>query len=357
MDNTACLLACNRIPHLGPRSLARCRSLWPDLNDLFRASLQELQAAGLSESVSLAIKQFDFSILDADLAWLTKPNHHVLIFGSAQYPKWLAEIPSPPIILYAKGDLDCLNQTLLGIVGTRHPSIAGANTAWRFAHDLAQVGLTIVSGLALGIDSQAHSGCLAAQGKTVAVLGTGIDIVYPRRNHVLAGQIAEAGLLISEFPLGSLPIANHFPRRNRIISGLSSALLVIEAAVRSGSLITAKFAMEQNRDVFAIPGSIYHSQASGCLRLLQQGACLVTSPQEVYDEMHLGGAQFTKNISIFPKICDNTQFLQHVGFEVTTVDQLVERSACPISEVLCKIVELELQGLIQMVPGGYMRCR
>lgn len=357
MDNIAFLLACNRIPNLGPRTIARCRKIWPDLADLFRANTKELQALGLSEQISLAIKEFDFSEIDADLTWMAKPDQHILILGSAQYPSLLTEIDDPPPILYAKGQLDCLSQPRIGIVGTRNPSASGAGTAWRFAHDLTQAGMTIVSGLALGIDAQAHSGCLAAKGKTIAVVGTGVDVVYPRRHRTLAQQIADTGLILSEFPLSSLPIANHFPRRNRIISGLSSALLVVEAALRSGSLITARFAMEQNRDVFAIPGSIYHPQASGCLRLLQQGACLVTTPQELYDEMHLGSAQFSKNISIFPEICDNTMFLQHIGFEVTTVDQIIERSGCNIDEVLCKIVELELQGWIQIVPGGYMRCR
>lgn len=357
MDNLAFLLACNRIPNLGPRTIARCRKIWPNLADLFNATHTELQALGLSEQIQHALKEFDFSIIDADLAWMEKPNHHILMLGDAYYPNLLAEIDDPPPILYAKGHLDCLSQPLLSIVGTRNPSAAGSNIAWQFAYDLSQAGLAIVSGLALGIDAQAHSGCLAAQGKTIAVLGTGIDEVYPRRHHSLTRQISESGLILSEFPLGSPPIAQHFPRRNRIISGLSTALLVVEAALRSGSLITAKFAMEQNRDVFAIPGSIYHSQASGCLRLLQQGACLVTTPQELYEELHLGNAQFVKNVSIYPEICDNAMFLQHIGFELTTVDQMIDRSGCNIDEVLCKIVELELQGWIQLVPGGYMRCR
>jgi DNA processing protein len=250
-----------------------------------------------------------------------------------------------------------LTQLTLGVVGTRNPSASGAETAWRFAHDLAQAGLTIVSGLALGIDAQAHRGCMAAEGKTVAVMGTGMNVIYPRRHQILAEQIAEKGLVLSEFPLNSPPIAQHFPQRNRIISGLSSAVLVIEAALRSGSLITARYAMEQNRDVFAIPGSIYHTQAKGCHRLLQQGACLVTSVQDVYDEMNLTGAHRIKNISIFPEICENTHLLQHIGFELTTIDQMIERSGFSVDEVLCKIVELDVQGWIEVVPGGYMRCR
>lgn len=357
MDNTACLLACNRIPNFGPRSIAFCQKVWPDLADLFRASTTELTALGLPEQVVKAIRGFDFTTIEADLAWMAHPRQHLLVCGTPQYPTLLTEIPDPPPILYAKGDLTCLAQPSLGIVGTRHPSATGSETAWHFAHELAQTGLTIVSGLALGIDAQAHRGCLEAGGRTVAVMGTGMEVIYPYRHQGLAEQIAETGLLLTEFPLRSPPIARHFPQRNRIISGLSSALLVVEAALRSGSLITARFAMEQNRDVFAIPGSIYHAQSRGCHRLLQQGACLVTTAQELYAEMLLGGQNGVKNISIYPEICDNTNFLQHVSFEPTTIDQMVARSGLSVDEVLCKVVELELQSLIQVVPGGYMRCR
>ena len=357
MDNIVFLLACNRIPNFGPRSIARCQKIWPNLADLFQASTAQLTALGLSEAVINAITHFEFKTIEADLAWMKGRNQHILALGTNYYPALLAEIPDPPPILYAKGQLDCLTQPTLGIVGTRNPSASGAETAWRWANELAQTGLTIVSGLALGVDAQAHQGCLAAKGKTVAVMGTGMNVIYPRRNHKLAEEIAESGLLLSEFPLNSPPIAQHFPQRNRIISGLSSAILVVEAALRSGSLITARYAMEQNRDVFAIPGSIYHAQAKGCHRLLQQGACLVTNAQEVMSEMNLTGTHRIKNISIFPEICDNTQLLEHVGFELTTIDQMIERSGFSVDEVLCKIVELDLQGWIQGVPGGYMRCR
>lgn len=357
MDNIAYLLACNRIPNFGPRSIAFCQKIWPNLADLFCASTSELTALGLPEQVVKAIHGFDFTTIDADLAWMVCPNHHILVCGTPQYPALLAEIADPPPIVYAKGYLDCLTQPTLGIVGTRNPSATGSETAWRFAHDLAQSGLTIVSGLALGIDAQAHRGCLVAGGRTVAVMGTGMDIIYPYRHQTLAEQIAETGLILSEFPLNSPPIARHFPQRNRIISGLSSAILVVEAALRSGSLITARYAMEQNREVFAIPGSIYHAQSRGCHHLLQQGACLVTTAQELYEEMRLGGQDGIKNLSIYPEICDNTNFLQHVSFDLTTVDQMMERSGFSVDDVLCKVIELELQGLIQVVPGGYMRCR
>jgi DNA processing protein len=357
MDDLVYLLACNRIANFGPRSLARCLKVFPDLADLFRATHKQLCALGLDELVATAIRTFDFSTIEPDLKWMMQPNQHILGLGMPEYPALLAEIVDPPLILYAKGQISCLQQPCLGIVGTRNPSVSGSETSHRFAYDLALAGLTIVSGMALGIDAQAHRGALKAEGKTIAVLGTGVDVIYPRRHKDLAAQIAEHGLLLSEFPLQSPPIAHHFPQRNRIISGLSTSVLVVEAALRSGSLITARFAMEQNRDVFAIPGSIYHTQSRGCHHLLQQGACLVTSPEDICAELQLSGAQFTKNISILPEICDNTLFLQHICFELTTIDQIIERSGFSIDEVLCKVVELELQGWIQVVPGGYMRCR
>ena len=357
MDNTAYLLACNRIPNLGSRRIARCLKIWPDLAGLFKATAAQLTALGFSESLIRAIIDFDFKIIEADLAWMSVPNQHILVMGSTQYPQLLAQIPDPPPILYAKGQLDCFMQPALGIVGTRNPTGSGAEVAWRFANELAQAGLVIVSGLAIGIDGQAHRGCLAAEGKTVAVMGTGIDVIYPRRHQILAEEIAETGLILSEFPLASPPVARHFPQRNRIISGLTSAVLVIEAALRSGSLITARYAMEQNRDVFAIPGSIYNQHAKGCHRLVQQGACLVTTTQEVLEEMNLTGSHRLNNISISPEICENKRLLVHIGFELTTVDQIIERSAFSVDKVLCDLVELDLQGWIQAVPGGYMRCR
>lgn len=357
MDNIPYLLACNRIPHLGPRSMALCWKIWPNLADFFSASSADLTEVGLPTTVIQAIHNFDFKTIEAELAWMTEPQHHLLIYGTPQYPALLAEIADPPPILYAQGDLNCLTQPTLGVVGTRNPSATGSETAWRFAHELVEVGLTIVSGLALGIDAQAHRGCLSAGGRTIAVMGTGINTIYPSRHQALAAEIAATGLLLTEFPFHSPPLAHHFPQRNRILSGLSSALLVVEAALRSGSLITARYAMEQNRDVFAIPGSIYHTQSRGCHRLLQQGAGLVTTPQELLEEMHLYDQSGIKNISIFPEICDNSNFLRYIDFALTTIDQIVEYSGLSVDDVLRNVIELELQGLIEVVPGGYMRCR
>lgn len=222
MDNQYYLLACNRIKDFGPRRIALCMENWPNLADLFRASVVELQQVGLPKQVAQSIKTFDFSGVDEDMIWLNKnPNHHVLTLGAPHYPRLLAEIYDPPPVLYARGELRCLDQALLAMVGSRQPSVMGEETAWRFAHELAQAHVTIVSGLAMGIDAQAHRGCLSAGGATIAVMGTGMNIIYPRQHQDLAEKIVENGLLMSEFPLNTSPNAGHFPRRNRIIYGLS----------------------------------------------------------------------------------------------------------------------------------------
>ena len=279
----------------------------------------------------------------------------MLTWDDPEYPPLLKEIHDPPPVLYAIGDLLSFQQPTVAMVGTRKPSIMGSETAWRFAFELAGKNITIVSGLALGIDAQAHSGCLAAGGKTIAVMGTGIDCIYPRRHVQLADKIGENGLLLSELPLQSPPIAGHFPRRNRIISGLSLSTLVVEAAVRSGSLITARLACEQNRDVLAIPGSIYNPQARGCHHLLQQGAKLVTTSNDVLDEL---GIDYTKVVPEFVNTLasENKNLVKCIGFEVTTVDQIITRSGLNVEKVVCNLAELELQGVVKAIPGGYMRC-
>jgi DNA processing protein len=207
----------------------------------------------------------------------------------------------------------------------------------------------------MGIDAHAHSGCLEAGGKTIAVMGTGIDVIYPRRHRHLAKKISESGLLLSELPLQSLPIAGHFPRRNRIISGLSLSTLVVEAAIKSGSLITARLALEQNRDVLAIPGSIYNPESRGCHQLLQEGAKLVTSCADVLDEL---GIESQPVVTSLPLALaeENKNLVKCIGFEMTTVDQIIIRSGLSFEKVACSLADLELQGIIRSISGGYMRC-
>lgn len=220
MNNKRFFLALNQMHAVGPRTVAKLLQRWPNLAELFQLPSAQVEQAGVPKELAQAIKQFNFDKLDADWRWQETEGHFLLTWDDPEYPALLKEISDPPPVLYAKGDLSSFLQPTVAMVGSRKPSITGSETAWRFAYDLAMKNITIVSGLALGIDAQAHSGCIAAGGKTIAVMGTGIDSIYPRRHLSLAEKIGEKGLLLSELPLKSPPIAGHFPRRNRIISGL-----------------------------------------------------------------------------------------------------------------------------------------
>lgn len=346
------LLALNHIPSIGPRTTLKLLNLWPELKTCFDSSFKQLQEAGLSPRLAHAILSFDWDTLNADFEFEKTANQTILTLEDAAYPPLLKEIHDPPPILYAKGNLSCLSQTTLAMVGTRKPSVRGRETAWEWAKALSQ-SLTIVSGLAQGIDAAVHEGCLSAQGKTIAVLGTGIDIIYPRQHKNLALKISENGLLLSEFPLNTSPKPGHFPRRNRIISGLSIATLVIEAALKSGSLITARFALEQNRGVLALPGSIHLPQARGCHYLLKQGACLVTTYQEVLDELGLYAGKVQSAPPVISSMQDNV--LECIGIEPTSVDAIITQSGLPMDEVITRLIKLEIDGLIQAGLGGYIR--
>lgn len=306
--------------------------------------------------VACAISKFDFRPVENDLYWESQSDkRRIITIIDDSYPELLKQISSPPLVLYTVGNFSCISAQSIALVGSRKPSVIGLQNAYNFAFELAKTPVTIVSGLALGIDTRAHEGAIAAGGRTIAVMGTGIDKIYPHRNLALAEIICENGLLISEFPLQMPPKAGHFPRRNRIISGLTLATLVVEAAVKSGSLITAKFALEQNRDVLAIPGSIQNQQARGCHQLLQQGAKLITSSADVLEELNLD----FKRLDISEPSVNNIDkgMLKYIGYEITSVDQLMNRSGWPINDIMCELAKLELKGIVSSVPGGYMRCR
>lgn len=357
MNNLSYYLALNRMERVGPRTVAKLQKRWPDLQQMFQLSAIELEQAGLSSALAQTIAGFDLNLIQEDLNWLAAADeHHILTWDSPEYPALLKEIIDPPVVLYAKGQLACLKQPTLAVVGSRNPTITGSENARQFAKAIASHGITIVSGLALGIDAEAHQGCLDARGQTIAVLGTGIDQIYPYRHRELSLQIAQNGLLISEFPLKSPPSAGHFPRRNRIISGLSLCTLVVESAIKSGSLITARMALEQNRDVLAIPGSIHNPLARGCHYLLQQGAKLVTSVADVLEELQIDSEQQTADKAILPLASENKNLVKFIGFEMTTVDQIILRSGCTVEQVTSELAKLELNGAVVSVPGGYMRC-
>lgn len=308
----------------------------------------------------------DWAAVDSDLAWLQGADAAVLVYTDPAYPGLLREIPDPPPVLFVLGDTGILAQPQLAIVGSRNPTASGRGTACAFAEHLAGAGLTITSGLALGVDAAAHQGALAAAGGgTVAVTGTGLDRVYPASHRELAGAIRERGALVSEFPPGMPPLAANFPRRNRIISGLSLGTLVVEAAVRSGSLISARFALEQGREVFAIPGSIHNPLARGCHRLIRDGAKLVETAEDIVEEL---GALAGVSLEIARREAAGSsaagdhaealdpqqhRVLEAVGFEPTAVDLVVIRTGLTPDAVCSMLMELELHGWVASSPGGH----
>lgn len=292
------------------------------------------------------------------LDWASRPGHSVLTLADEDYPRLLLEVPDPPVLLFAHGRTELLRRPALAIVGSRNATAQGRSSAESFARTFSEAGLTIVSGLALGVDAAAHRGGLAAQGSTIAILGTGIDVRYPPHNSNLADQIAQEGLLLSEFPLGTRALGHNFPRRNRLISGLSVGCLVVEAALGSGSLITARCAAEQGREVFAIPGSIHSPLAKGCHALIKSGAKLVESADDVLAELpgfgSLARAKTATRASA-PRTADaenEDPVLANMGFDPVDVDLLCARMGWPVERVTSELLRLELEGRIATLPGG-----
>jgi DNA processing protein len=296
-------------------------------------------------------------LIGTTLAWLQAPSHHVLALGDACYPQALANIPDPPLLLYIKGRIDLLARPALAIVGSRNATVQGKANAAAFATALSDAGVCIVSGLALGIDAAAHEGALRGAGSTIAVVGTGADLFYPARNRTLAERIGSEGCIVSEYALGTPPTSGNFPRRNRIISGLSSGVLVIEAAAQSGSLITARVAAEQGREVFALPGSIHAPLAKGCHRLIRDGARLVETVSEVLEAMQVSplampAASNKAAANGLPTETDCTDLLAQLGHEPLDVDELLERLDTDIGQLSMGLLALEMAGMIERLPGG-----
>ncbi len=354
-------------PALGRTLLARCG---PTAEAAFAAGRSAWRAAGASDAACAALAAPDWAGVEGDLAWLAQPGHHFLPFNDARYPARLNSIADAPLALFVAGDPEALSLPQLGIVGSRNPTSGGLEHARDFAAHLSRSGLVITSGLALGIDAAAHEGALSAGGLTLAVLGTGPDQIYPLRHQALAARIVQSGALLSEFPPGTPALAEHFPRRNRLISGMSLGILVVEAALRSGSLITARLAMEQGREVFAIPGSVHNPLAKGCHRLIRDGAKLVESVQDIFEEL---GAALGPAFVPQPKPVDNARpllntagaggigaaadpdyarLLSAMGHEPQRLDRLVESTGLTVEAVSSMLLILELQGQVAVVPGG-----
>jgi DNA processing protein len=329
--------------------------------EIFRQSHTALATLVGSKLATNLLAEPETESIERALEWAAHDNHYVVTLADADYPQALLRTADPPPLIYVVGRPDLLNAPALAIVGSRSATPQGLANAEQFAKNFSDAGLTIVSGLALGIDAAAHRGALKGAASTIAVVGTGADIVYPSRNRDLAKDIAERGAIVSSFALGTPAIGSNFPRRNRLISGLARGVLVVEAAMQSGSLITARLAGEQGREVFAIPGSIHSPLAKGCHRLIKQGAKLVESAQDVLEELgelpprvaavvgdraapsppHAGAAD-----------ADMLNLLQHLGREESDVDILCQRTGLTTARVCAMLLQLELEGSVASLPGG-----
>lgn len=351
------------IPRFGKARLSRVAAFCDyDVESFFQMSDKSLKQLGFDEEQVQVITQMPAKAVSNIEAWLEKSDlNYILTINNPKYPDLLRETTSPPLVLFGTGNQLLLAKPQLAIVGSRNPSESGKQNAISFARELAGNDCVITSGLAMGIDSFAHKGALTNVGKTVAVLGCGIDICYPKRNAKLSREILEqGGSVVSEFVPGTPPLAHHFPRRNRIISGLSLGTLVVEAAIKSGSLITAYYALQQNREVFAIPGNINNPLTRGCHHLIKQGAKLVEQVADILEEFSATLNNGLKNDekklqkSINQRLATDV-LLDSVDYDTTSIDLVAQRSGLPVSVVLTKLLEYELRGVVTSVPGGYIK--
>jgi len=351
-----------RAPGLSAARLLEIEALGPGLSALEQPDRAALGQLGLTTTAIRWLTNPDEALVAADLRWLETTNTTLLPAVSPGYPPMLLESPDAPAVLYVRGDERILGEPQLAMVGSRNPTAGGRATAREFAIFFAQAGLTITSGLALGIDTACHEGALAGGGPTVAVLGCGLDQIYPRENQALAEHIAAAGAVITEFPPGTSPLPACFPQRNRIIAGLSHGTLVVEAAQRSGSLITARLAGVAGREVFAIPGSIHNPLARGCHHLIRQGAKLVERPEDVLSELKISlvaqlvaGAPeepLSRQPGAPPLDKEYKILLDALAFEPASVDSLIDRTGMNSESIASMLLILELDGHVAPHPGG-----
>lgn len=362
-------------PGIGPQRYSRLLESIGTPKQILAASSSQLTETGLSTKLASAILDTPETLANSDIDWLTADsNHFVITVDDKEYPDLLKQIDSPPPVLFIKGNISLLQDPQLAIVGSRNPTQGGRDNAYEFAHYLAGKGLCITSGLALGIDGFSHKGALDANAPTIAVTATGLDRVYPAKHKDLAHVISRQGVIVSEHTIGTPVRAQNFPRRNRLISGLSVGTLVIEAAVKSGSLITARYASEQGREVFAIPGSIHNPLARGCHQLIRQGAKLVETAEHILEEISPALKQYletkdpNEESQITPVISKNDDtnkpdedqwlILEMMGFDPLPIDKLVVQTGLTINKVSSILLLLELQGHIEACGGGlYIRLK
>ncbi|NOY16765.1 MAG: DNA-protecting protein DprA [Gammaproteobacteria bacterium] len=365
-------LALNRVTGVGPAAFSNLFQYFSSASAVFKANRTQLShVPGLTDdAVDGLLKGIEATNVELDILWLEEDaSHQVIFFQHQDYPELLARIHRPPPVLFLKGNAALLHTPQLSIVGSRNPTPGGIENARAFSAELAACGLTITSGLAAGIDGAAHQGALEARdgdknGRTIAIAATGLDRIYPSHHRELAYRIVEKGLMVSEFPVGTGPLHKNFPRRNRVISGLSLGILVVEAAKRSGSLISARYAMEQDREVFAIPGSIHSPQSRGCHWLIKQGAKLVETSEDIAEEilMMLPSVKLElrdtndseiERERVMHDLSRSEQLLMNaLGFDPVTLDSLLSRTGMVIDELSANLSQLELKGLIDSLPGG-----
>jgi DNA processing protein len=361
-DESCAWVTLTRAPELDVSTLPRALETLLHAQGIVQASDASRAGAGISAASREFLSSTQAALTGAERAWLDNPRHHVVPFTDARYPALLRTVQRHPIALYVIGNPDLLNDPQLAIVGSRNPTVQGQETAHEFSEYLAGRGLAITSGLAMGIDSAAHRGALTAQGNTLAVLGSGVDVIYPRSNLPLADEIQQHGALISGFPLGTPPRREHFPQRNGIIAGMTLGTLVVEAARRSGSLITARLACDQGREVFAIPGSIHSPLSRGCHELIRQGAKLTETAHDILSELNF--SEFFALAAGAPKVPaaarepasgmdkEHKILLDALGFDPADLDVLVVRTGFKAEAVSSMMLILELEGHVQAAPGG-----
>lgn len=351
-------LTLSLVPEVGSRTLRRLLLAFGTPDAVLGKQRGELERVIPARQAARLSAGAPHAAVDAAIAWLTHDAHHLVTLADSDYPRLLLEIADPPPILYVAGRRDLLGAAALAVVGSRSPTAQGLDNAQAFSRALSDAGITIVSGLAEGIDAAAHRGALAGRASSIAVIGTGPDRVYPGRNRALAAAIREQGAIVSEFALGTRALPGNFPRRNRIISGLARGCLVVEAALQSGSLITARCAAEQGREVFAIPGSIHSPLTKGCHALIKQGAKLAESAVDILEELGIGQAVAAASIAATADDDPNVvRLLPHVGYDPVDVDTLCSRSGLPPEIVTAGLLALELTGRIAVLAGSLYQRR
>jgi len=349
-------LALHRAPLIGSRRFRAILDHVQSPRELFETRADDLAALGFKERTIAYLRQPDWQAVEGDLQWLDASGHDCLTLHDPRYPALLREIPDPPPLIFVKGHVPALSSRQIAIVGSRNPSPSGRRIAQDMASALVLAGFAVTSGLALGIDASGHSGALEAGGVTIAVAATGLDQVYPHRHRELALEIvASKGALVSEFPPGTGPKADHFPRRNRIISGLSLGTVVVEAAPQSGSLITARLAAEQGREVFAVPGSIYNPLSRGCNELIKNGAKLIQTVEDIVEEFEARLSVQAYKPSFQTGSEDDRphmELLKYIAYDPTSVDTLVAATGNTPEAIVSMLLMLELQGHVASTPGG-----